>query len=169
MSKKKAGKKKTAKAKPPSKPAKPTKPAKKAKTAARAPGAKKPPLAISTQHVDYLTYKSSQLQKFYGEILELPTEFRDMDGVDYLLVRTSATSTLGFMPPHPDLRGEAAPREPGLYFMVDDVERAYQHLLSKGVRFTRPPEIMPWGHRVLTTTDPEGRTVMLAAEVEPED
>ncbi len=161
MPKKRVAKKKSDKAKP-----KP--PGKKASS--RAPSGKKPPLAISTQHVDYLTYKSSQLQKFYGEILELPIEFRDMDGVDYLVVRTSSSSTLGFMPPHPDLRGgEAAPREPGLYFMVDDVDRAYQHLLSKGVRFTRPPETMPWGHRVLTTTDPEGRTVMLAAEVEPED
>jgi hypothetical protein len=28
---------------------------------------------------------------------------------------------------------------------------------------------MPWGHRILTTTDPEGRTVMLAGKVEPED
>ncbi len=140
------------------------------KTPSRAVAVKKAPLAISTQHVDYLTYKSSQLRKFYGEILEMPTEFRDMDGVDYLVVRTSSSSTLGFMAPHPDLRtGEAAPREPGLYFMVDDVDRAYQHLLSKGVRFTRPPETMPWGHRVLTTTDPEGRTVMLAAEAEPED
>ena len=140
------------------------------KTPSRTVAAKKAPLAISTQHVDYLTYKSSQLRKFYGGILEMPTEFRDMDGVDYLVVRASSSSTLGFMAPHPDLRtGEAAPREPGLYFMVDDVNRAYQHLLSKGVRFTRPPETMPWGHRVLTTTDPEGRTVMLAAEAEPED
>src|SRR5262245_34701367 len=135
MAKKPASKKKAAKARP--------KNAAKKNSARPAP-AKKPPLAISNQHVDYLTYKSSQLQKFYGEILELPTEFRDMDGVDYLVVRTSSSSTLGFMPPHPDLRGEAAPREPGLYFMVDDVDRAYQHLLSKGVRFTRPPETMPW-------------------------
>jgi len=140
------------------------------KTASKAPPGRKPPLAISTQHVDYLTYKSSQLQKFYGETLELPIEFRDMDGLEYLVVRTSPSSTLGFMPPHPDLRGgDAAPREPGLYFMVEDADRAYEVLLAKGVRFARPPQTMPWGHRVLTTTDPEGRTVMLAAEVEPED
>ena len=140
------------------------------KTASKASSGRKPPLAISSQHVDYITYKSSQLQKFYGEILQLPTEFRDMDGLDYLVVRTSSSSTLGFMPPHPDLRGgEAAPREPGLYFMVEDVDRAYEHLLAKGVRFARPPETMPWGHRVLTTSDPEGRTIMIAAEVEPED
>jgi predicted enzyme related to lactoylglutathione lyase len=148
-------------------------PAKKAaikKAAPKSSAARKPPLAISSQHVDYLTYKSSQLQKFYGEILELPTEFQDMDGLEYLVVRTSSGSSLGFMPPHPDLRGgEAAPREPGLYFMVEDVDRAYEHLLAKGVRFPRPPQTMPWGHRVLTTTDPEGRTVMLAAKVEPED
>ncbi len=141
-----------------------------ARKPSRASSGKKPPLAIASQHVDYLTYKSSQLQKFYGEMLELPTEFRDMDGLPYLMVRTSSSSSLGFMPPHPEMRGgDAAPREPGLYFLVSDVDRAYQHLLAKGVRFTRPPENMPWGHRVLTTTDPEGRTVMLATEVEPED
>jgi predicted enzyme related to lactoylglutathione lyase len=155
-------------------------PKKKAKTIQRKPAAKrtrpkpppgrKPPLAISSQHVDYLTYKSSQLQKFYGELMELPTEFREVDGLDYLVVRTSGSSSLGFMPPHPDMRGgEATPREPGLYFMVEDVDRAYEHLLAKGVRFARPPQIMPWGHRVLTTTDPEGRMVMIAGEVEPED
>jgi predicted enzyme related to lactoylglutathione lyase len=134
------------------------------------PARKLAPLAISSQHIDYLTYKSSQLQKFYGELLELPTEYRDMDGLDYLVVRTSSTSSLGFMPPHPEMReGGATPREPGLYFMVGDVDRAYEQLLAKGFRFTRPPETMPWGHRVLTTTDPEGRTVMLATEVEVED
>jgi predicted enzyme related to lactoylglutathione lyase len=138
--------------------------------AARTPAVKKPMLAIASQHVDYMTYKSSQLQKFYGELLELPTEHRDMDGLDYLVVRTSGSSTLGFLPPHPEMRGgDHTPREPGLYFMVEDVDRVYQHLLAKGVRFNRPPETMPWGHRVLTTTDPEGRTLMFATEVEPED
>lgn len=140
------------------------------KTRPKASPRRKSPVAISNQHVDYLTYKSSQLQKFYGELLELPTEIRDVDGLDYLVVKTSGSSSLGFMPPHPDMRGsEATPREPGLYFMVEDVDRAYEHLLAKGVRFPRPPQTMPWGHRVLTTTDPEGRTVMIAGEVEPED
>jgi predicted enzyme related to lactoylglutathione lyase len=161
MAKKKSPKKKAGKSRP--------------KTAAKRPGpkaagARKSPVAISNQHIDYLTYKSSQIQKFYGELLELPTEHRDMDGLDYLVVKTSSSSSLGFMPPHPDIRGgEATPKEPGLYFMVEDVDRAYQHLLAKGVRFPKPPQTMPWGHRVLTTTDPEGRTVMIASEVEPED
>jgi predicted enzyme related to lactoylglutathione lyase len=161
MAKKKSPKKKAGKSRPKA-------PAK--RPGPKAAGARKSPVAISNQHIDYLTYKSSQLQKFYGELLELPTEHRDMDGLDYLVVKTSSSSSLGFMPPHPDIRGgEATPKEPGLYFMVEDVDRAYQHLLAKGVRFPKPPETMPWGHRVLTTTDPEGRTVMIASEVEPED
>jgi predicted enzyme related to lactoylglutathione lyase len=133
-------------------------------------GRKAGPLGIGSLHVDFLTYKSTQVQKFYGEFLELKTEFRDMDGIDYLLVRTSSTASVGFMPPHPDMRGEQpAPKEPALYFMVEDVDETYRYLLSKGGDFVRPPETMPWGHRVLVTTDPEGRTVMIAGETEPED
>jgi predicted enzyme related to lactoylglutathione lyase len=161
MAKKAVSKKKSRKA-PRARPAR--------KAAPKAPSKKKSPVAIGNLHLDYLTYKSSQVGKFYGEILELPTEHRDMDGLDYLVVRTSSNSSLGFMPPHPEMRGsEATPREPGLYFVVQDVDKAYQYLLAKGIRFPHPPETMPWGHRVLTTTDPEGRTVMLATEVEIED
>jgi predicted enzyme related to lactoylglutathione lyase len=130
----------------------------------------KGPVAIASQHIDYLTYKSTQLQKFYGEALELKTEFRDVDGLAYLVVKTSSSSSIGFMPPHPEMRADApAPREPSLYFMVDDVDRTYTYLAAKGVAFVHPPQTMPWGHRVLTSTDPEGRTVMLAGKVEPED
>lgn len=128
------------------------------------------PLGIGTLHVDFLTYKSSQVEKFYREFLELKTDFSDMDGIDYLRVKTSSTSSIGFMPPHPDMRGEQpAPHEPALYFMVEDVDRAYQYLMGKGAAFVRPPETMPWGHRVVVTTDPEGRTVMIAGKAEPED
>ncbi len=28
-----------------------------------------------------------------------------------------------------------------------------------------PPQEMPWGYRVVTTTDPEGRTIMLASKL----
>lgn len=186
MAKKKPTKRvKRAGAKKPVKKAKPARRSKKAKragkkaaSAGKARGQRRTksrrrkagPLGIGTLHIDFLTYKSSQLQKFYGEFLELKTEFRDVDGIDYLVVRTSSTSSIGFMPPHPDMRGEQPPpREPALYFMVEDVDQTYQYLLGKGAAFVRPPDTMPWGHRVLITTDPEGRTVMIAAKAEPED
>lgn len=123
-------------------------------------------LRIQTQHVDFLTYKVDQLRKFYGEILELETETRDTEGLNYLIVRTSESSTIGFMPPHPDMHGEQPlPREPTFYFVVKDVETAYAQLIAKGAAFMVPPQEMPWGYRVVTTTDPEGRSIMLASKV----
>ena len=120
-------------------------------------------LDIRTQHVDFLTYKLEQVRIFYSEILELDSEQKDADGLNYLNIQTSERSSIGFMPPHPDMLGEQPiPREPSLYFRVRDVELAYQQLIAKGVAFLGPPQEMPWGDRVVTTTDPEGRTVMLA-------
>lgn len=123
-------------------------------------------LRIQTQHVDFLTFKVDQLRKFYGEILELETETRDSEGLNYLMVRTSESSTIGFMPPHRDMHGEQPfPREPTLYFVVKDVDVAYAQLIAKGAAFMDPPQEMPWGYRVVTTTDPEGRSIMLASKV----
>jgi predicted enzyme related to lactoylglutathione lyase len=123
-------------------------------------------LRIKTQHVDFLTYKVDQVRKFYDEILELETETRDTEGLNYLIVTTSESSSIGFMPPHPEMRGEQPlPREPTLYFVVKDVDKAYAQLIAKGAAFMGPPQEMPWGYRVVTTTDPEGRSVMLASKV----
>ena len=122
-------------------------------------------LAIASQHIDFMTHKVDQLRKFYAGILELPTETSDEEGLNYLLVRTSPQSTMGFMPPHRDMLGEQPqPREPTLYFEVKDVDRAYAQLIAKGAAFAGPPVEMPWGDRVVTTTDPEGRTIMLASK-----
>lgn len=154
--KKVAKKTKRAKAKTPPKNT-PTKPKKRKGASA---------LRIKSQHVDFLTYKVDQLRKFYDEILELETETRDTEGLNYLEVRTSESSTIGFMPPHPDMLGEQPlPREPTLYFVVKDVDKAYAQLLAKGAAFMGPPQEMPWGYRVVTTTDPEGRSIMLASKV----
>jgi len=123
-------------------------------------------LRIQTQHIDFMTYKVDQLRKFYGHILELETETRDTEGLNYLMVRTSESSTIGFMPPHRDMRGEQPlPKEPTLYFVVKDVDLAYAQLIAKGAAFMGPPQEMPWGYRVVSTTDPEGRSVMLASKV----
>ncbi len=122
-------------------------------------------LAIRGQHVDFLSYKVEQVRKFYQDVLELKTELRDTEGLNYLFVKTSSSSSLGFMPPHPEMRGEQPlPREPTLYFYVANVDRAHALLTAKGVGFAGPPQVMPWGDRIVTTTDPEGRTVMLATK-----
>ena len=114
-----------------------------------------------SHHFDYTTHDPEAIQRFYTQILGFKNFNRDPN-FNYLWIQTGATSSLGFMPPMPDM-GEASPaKEPTLYFMVKNVDRAYESLAAKGVMFEGPPADMPWGHRVVRTADPEGRTVMLA-------
>jgi predicted enzyme related to lactoylglutathione lyase len=125
-------------------------------------------IGLLTQHVDFLTYKVEQVRKFYGDVLGFRTEQREPN-LNYLYVHTSATSSIGFMPPHPHMTSEQPPpKESTLYFLVEDVDRIFANLVSKGVAFMGPPQEMPWGHRVVMTHDPEGRTVMLGSESKKE-
>ena len=118
---------------------------------------------LVNQHVDFLTYKLEQARKFYGDVLGFRTEQQDPN-LNYLVVHVTPESSLGFMPPHPQMKGDQPPpREPTLYFVVKDVDKAFATLVAKGVAFMGPPQEMPWGHRVITTTDPEGRTIMLGS------
>ena len=122
-------------------------------------------IGLQAQHVDFLTLRLDQVKRFYTETLGFK-QFRQEPKLNYLYIHTTEGSSLGFMPPNPQMLGEQPPpREPTLYFMVDDVDRVYAKLLAKGVGFLGPPTEMPWGHRVITTQDPEGRTVMLASEI----
>ena len=134
------------------------------KPAAAAPGMDaNVPSAIGAMihHLDYTTHDPEGVRRFYTQVLGF-TKFDHDDQFSYLWVQTGPSSSIGFMPPMPGM-GEASPaKEPTLYFMVKDVDRAYQALSAKGVMFEGPPADMPWGHRVVRTADPEGRTVMLA-------
>jgi len=104
------------------------------------------------------------VKRFYVEKLGF-TNFNHDPSFNYLWIQTGQSSSLGFMPPWP--QGESTPaKEPTLYFMVADVDRAYAELSAKGVLFEGPPADMPWGHRTVRTSDPEGRIVMLATPKE---
>ncbi len=145
---KKSAKRKTAKA-----------PAKRQQTAAPAP----PPSAIGllSQHMDYTTHRLGEVKRFYTDLLGF-RRFEQDPQMNYLYVQTGHSSSVGFMPPMQGM-GEPSPaKEPTLYFLVRDVDRAYSELAAKGVQFEGPPADMPWGHRVVCTIDPEGRRVMLA-------
>jgi uncharacterized glyoxalase superfamily protein PhnB len=62
---------------------------------------------------------------------------------------------LGGRPPEEPLSGQ-------IYLLVRDVDRAYERLSKKGVQFFAPPREMPWGHRIIECSDPEGRRVIFA-------
>jgi predicted enzyme related to lactoylglutathione lyase len=123
-------------------------------------------IGLRIQHVDFLTYKLDQMRKFYGDVLGFGTE-QGESTLNYLTVHTSPSSSIGFMPPHPKMTGDQPPpREPTIYFIVEDVDKVFATLMARGVAFMGPPQMMPWGHRVVVTTDPEGRTIMLGSQSE---
>ena len=93
------------------------------------------------------------------------TRFIEEPKVGYLTVRTTATTSLGFMAPMPGPPEHwRPPGEPALYFFVKNVDRAHKDLIAKGVSFQQPPTDMPWGHRMAICRDPEGRMVCLAQD-----
>ena len=57
------------------------------------------------------------------------------------------------------------PREPAFYFIVKDVDKAAAAVKAKGIALDQEPMDMPWGHRIATLRDPEGRMVCLAQTV----
>jgi predicted enzyme related to lactoylglutathione lyase len=139
---------------------------KKAVRPARQAQPKAPPsppsgIGLLSQHMDYTTHRLADVKRFYTDLLGF-RRFEQDPQMNYLYVQTGHSSSVGFMPPMQGM-GEPSPaKEPTLYFMVKDVDRAYSDLSAKGVQFEGPPADMPWGHRVIVTIDPEGRRVMLA-------
>ena len=129
-----------------------------------APAARPSPpsgIGLLIQHMDYTTHNLADVKRFYTDLLGF-RRFEQDPQMNYLYVQTGDSSSVGFMPPMQGM-GEPSPaKEPVLYFMVKDVDRAYSDLSAKGVQFEGPPADMPWGHRVVSTIDPEGRKVMLA-------
>lgn len=130
----------------------------------RAPVAPSAPSVIGllTQHVDYTSQDLEGVKRFYTEGLGFG-EFEHDPSQNYLMIKTGASSSLGFMPPMPGPPEEwRPPREPALYLIVKDVDRAYRELSARNVTFDQPPQDMPWMHRVALLRDPEGRRVCLA-------
>jgi len=117
-------------------------------------------MGLESLHVDYNSLNLEEVRRFYTQQLGF-TKFTWDPQWNYLWVQTSNGSSLGFMPPMPGAP-PMMPREPNLYFLVADVDEAYRKLQTRGVSFEGPPEDKPWGHRVLITRDPEGRSIMIA-------
>ena len=103
-----------------------------------------------SHHFDYTTHDPEAIQRFYTQILGFKNFNRDPN-FNYLRIQTGASSSLGFMPPMPDM-GEASPaKEPTLYFMVKNVDRAYESASYVNTTTSRLPGTTPSdsfdGHR----------------------
>jgi len=117
-------------------------------------------IGMVNHHLDYTTHNLDAVKRFYTDLLGFKKYDHDTS-FNYLMVQTGQSSSLGFMPPMPEMPSTPA-KEATLYFMVKDVDKAYAQLSSRGVMFEGPPADQPWGHRTVSTMDPDGRRVMLA-------
>ena len=141
-----------------------------ARQTAKSPPAPRPAMAgpnaigCASQHMDYTSHTMDEVKRFYTETLGF-SNFQHDPKANYLFVVTGPSSSLGFMPPMPGPPELwRPPREPAIYLMVRDVDRAHADLVAKGAVFQQAPTDMPWGHRVAILRDPEGRTVCLAEQ-----
>lgn len=131
----------------------------------KAPAASPEPtstIGVTGHRVGYTSHDLPAVKRFYTELLGF-IQFTHDDANDHLAVRTGSSSSLGFSAPREGTGQSSPPTEPVLHFIVDDVDSAYAALSARGVMFHGPPVDMPWNHRVITTTDPEGRVIMIAS------
>jgi predicted enzyme related to lactoylglutathione lyase len=142
-------------------------PARQAPRTAAAPARVANAIGLLDMHMDYTTHSVEDMRRFYTELLGFKS-FQYDPGFDYLSVTTGPSSSLGFMPPMPGPPEQwRPPREPWIYLLVKNVDRAYRDLLARGATFEQEPTDMPWRHRVATLRDPEGRMVCLAHPLTP--
>jgi len=121
-------------------------------------------IGLVRQHLSYNSHDLDQVRRFYTETLGF-SRF-DVDSANqYLWIQTGGRTSIGFSLPDPGPPEQwRPPREPMLYFIVSDVDRAHLDLAARGVTFEHGPTDMPWRHRVAMLRDPEGRLVCLAQE-----
>ncbi len=55
-----------------------------------------------------------------------------------------------------------SPLSPSVEFLVDDVEKVYNELKNKGVKFIKELHDEPWGGRQATFTDPDDNILEIA-------
>jgi catechol 2,3-dioxygenase-like lactoylglutathione lyase family enzyme len=68
----------------------------------------------------------------------------------------------------PEIYGHEAPLRvsqdeggTGISLLTDDIAATYAELSAKGVRFTKPPQTMPWGAKATWFSDPFGNEYFL--------
>jgi len=101
-----------------------------------------------------ITFYVSDLRraaKFYEEILGLEKKYEYSSYVGF----ECGGVEIGLIPkPKEELR--LSQMSPSVEFLVDDVDKVYDELKQKGVKFTEELHDEPWGGRQATFTDPDG-------------
>ncbi len=109
-----------------------------------------------------ITFTVSDLNRaveFYGKVLGLQEKYRfhDYAGFDCGGVEIGLKTWGELEPPRAG--------EPGLNFLIDDLDAFRGTLEAKGVRIVKPPENAQWGARFMLFADPDGN-ILQASQVD---
>jgi predicted enzyme related to lactoylglutathione lyase len=122
-------------------------------------------IGFENQHCGFSSRDLDAVRRFYSEQLGF-THVEVIPPYNSLVVRTGDSSTLGFTGAA-DLGSMLAVHEASIYFSVKNVDRCYEELTKRGVKFEGPPVDKPWGYRVVVTHDPDGRRILFASVSPP--
>lgn len=119
-----------------------------------------------------ITDKLSETKKFYTEVLDFGVTF---ENEFYLLLHTpNHQAELSFLlPNHPSQQAmfQQGFKGQGVYLTieVDDVDKLYQTIKSKGVTIALELKDEPWGDRHFSIIDPNGIGIDLVKYTAPEE
>jgi catechol 2,3-dioxygenase-like lactoylglutathione lyase family enzyme len=107
-----------------------------------------------------ITFYVSNLRKakkFYEEILGLEKKYEFSSYVGF----ECGGVEIGLIP-KPEGEQKASQTSPSVEFLVDNVDKVYEELKSKGVEFIKELHDEPWGGKQATFTDPDGNILEIA-------
>jgi len=107
-----------------------------------------------------VTFYVSDLRKaarFYEETLGLEKKYEYSSYVGF----ECGGVEIGLTPKRTE-RQKVKPSSPSVEFLVDDVEKVYNEMKKKGVKFIKELHDEPWGGRQATFTDPDGHILEIA-------
>ena len=96
-------------------------------------------------------------KKFYEEILGLEKKYEFSSYVGF----ECGGVEIGLIP-KPEGEQKASHTSPSVEFLVDNVDKVYNDLKSKGVKFIKELHDEPWGGKQATFTDPDGHILEIA-------
>jgi metallothiol transferase len=107
-----------------------------------------------------ITFYVSDLRKatkFYEETLGLEKKYEYSSYVGF----ECGGVEVGLIPKLEEGQ-KVSPLSPAVEFLVNDVEKMYNELKKKGVKFVKELHEEPWGGRQATFTDPDGNILEIA-------
>src|SRR5882762_7096243 len=112
--------------------------------------------------IDYTMVTVSDMTRsvvFYRDVLEIPLKFESPDWTEFQTGATTLALHGGGLPAEPSARGngDKIAGTCSIGFNVEDLDKTYEELKAKGVRFVMPPTQREGdGIKLAVCTDPDG-------------